>query len=272
MSNDWTQLLTLPSCFWDYSQQFNYFYIAGPIYIPGSSKSGQAADPLMGFGRDLDYIRLQNVSFFNPVSKNGNNAGTYTVNWPSLFARYPNITYLRIENARLGGSMPSTFPALLEDINLTNNRITGTISPQWLNRTGVEYPWIELGGNKLSGALPSNLFSLLNDATSKMILDIDNNEITGTIPSNLFTSSELLRKFDYLYFRVGGNRLTGTLPASLLSASFPYLEQLTLEFDLNALSGTIPSDLFSSFDAPCAVSIFPLVINILALFHHSGNT
>ena len=64
---------------------------------------------------------------------------------------------------------------------------------------------MNLAGNDLSGALPSNL----GDLRRLTELDISNNELTGAIPSSLGNISNLRA------LRLDGNRLTGSIPSAL---------------------------------------------------------
>ena len=88
---------------------------------------------------------------------------------------------------------------------------------------------LRLGGNNLSGQIPSELGNL-----SKLEhLSITYNHLRGSIPSQLSNLTELTS------LRLNGNRLTGAIPSELGRLS--NLQILLLDY--NELTGSIPSEL-----------------------------
>ena len=90
---------------------------------------------------------------------------------------------------------------------------------------------LDLDGNQLSGAIPSELGSL----SSLEQLILHSNQLSGAIPSELGSLSNLVE------LRLHSNQLSGSIPSELGSLSS--LEDLDLSE--NQLSGAMPSELGS---------------------------
>ena len=88
-----------------------------------------------------------------------------------------------------------------------------------------------LGGNQLSGSIPSSLGGL----TNLRRLSLDGNQLSGSIPSSLGGLAYLE------WLSLDGNQLSGSIPFSL--GGLTYLETLSLHG--NRLSGSIPAALCS---------------------------
>ena len=88
---------------------------------------------------------------------------------------------------------------------------------------------LTLGGNQLSGALPSSLGNLTNLQT----LRLDRNALSGALPSSLDALTNLQ------WLDLGQNQLSGSIPSEL--GALTNLQSLDLSF--NQLSGSIPSSL-----------------------------
>ena len=114
-------------------------------------------------------------------------------------------------------------------------------STNWLSEQPLQY-WkgvhineegriveLRLGGNNLSGQIPSELGNLSNLEH----LSIQYNQLTGSIPSQLSNLSELTS------LSLNGNRLTGAIPPEL--GGLNNLQILLLDY--NELTGSIPSEL-----------------------------
>ena len=69
----------------------------------------------------------------------------------------PALETLRAEGMQLSGTLPTALPSTISELDISGgrNRLSGTISetlwPQLLNLAGN----VNLGGNRLSGTLPS---------------------------------------------------------------------------------------------------------------------
>ena len=117
----------------------------------------------------------------------------------------------------------------LTGLDLGGNELTGTIPSELgglSNLTGVS-----LSRNQLTGTIPSELGGLSN----LIVLWLLDNQLTGTIPSELGNLSNLINLW------LWDNQLTGTIPAEL--GDLASLRELMLRD--NQLSGTIPSELGS---------------------------
>jgi hypothetical protein len=109
-----------------------------------------------------------------------------------------------------GGSNSSSnlvLSALLEDVRLHDNRLSGTI-PSWLlSRPTLRA--IVANNNQFNGSLPQD-DSVLQEALSLSVLDLSNNSLTGPLPNNLFTSVAAQSTLQFLYLE--NNQFTGALP------------------------------------------------------------
>ncbi|CAI0547167.1 unnamed protein product [Linum tenue] len=109
------------------------------------------------------------------------------------------------------------------DSGLRSNFLTGTLSPDMCQLTGLWY--FDVRGNNLTGTIPDSI----GNCTSFEILDISYNMITGEIPYNVgFLQVATLS--------LQGNRLTGKIPEviGLMQAL------AVLDLSENQLVGSIP--------------------------------
>ena len=118
--------------------------------------------------------------------------------------------------------------------NWRNNTNWGSAAPldQWsgvVTDDNGRVTQLYLGGNQLSGSIPSSLGSLTNLEG----LRFGGNQLSGSIPPSLGSLTNLVR------LELNANRLSGSIPPSL--GSLTNLEHLALF--INQLSGSIPSSL-----------------------------
>ena len=117
-------------------------------------------------------------------------------------------------------------PPRVTELNLHNNKLTGTIPATLKNLTNLV--WLYLSANNLSGAIPNELGRLPN----LRYLVLSDNQLRGGIP-DLSMSTKLV----WLY--LNSNRLTDTIPPTL--GALRSLQVLSLHS--NQLTGTIPQTL-----------------------------
>ena len=251
------RVLVLPSCIWPYAQQLTELDIEFPVILIGSNTSGAINDPLFAFSSNLTNLQLVDVALSDPVTGNGVNGSPFTIDWNAFFEKYPDLVHLRIENAKLSGSFPSSsLPSPLIDIFLGNNMITGTLSPEWFNRSSVvsaDRLRFSLVGNSLSGTIPPNLFSYVaSNYDSAFAFGAADNNLTGTIPVNLLSDAHPNTFYaDIVQIDFHGNGLTGTISQELMNITIlPRASSFTFDVSSNALTGLIASDLFSAISAP----------------------
>ncbi|KAK4857980.1 hypothetical protein QYF36_009057 [Acer negundo] len=143
----------------------------------------------------------------------------------------PHITTLIFKRWSLSGVLPHQVVRLpqLQHIDLAYNYLNGSIPVAW---SSMQWKFISLFGNRLSGNIPSDLGSI----TSLTYLDIEANQFSGTVPTQLgkLVNLETLR--------LSSNNLTGNLPMELAE-----LKNLTdFRINDNNFNGSIP-DIFQSW-------------------------
>ena len=112
-------------------------------------------------------------------------------------------------------------------LSLGGNQLTGTIPTELGSLSNLR--WLSLWGNQLTGTIPTELGSLSNLER----LYLGGNQLTGAIPTELDNLSNLTE------LGLWGNQLTGTIPTQLGN-----LSKLTgLNLGGNQLTGAIPTEL-----------------------------
>ncbi|XP_020086855.1 receptor-like protein 12 [Ananas comosus] len=168
----------------------------------------------------------------------------------SSFDSFPKISTLKLASCYLL-KIPTflRYQDVISDLDLSNNKISGAI-PSWIWSIGME-SWTYLN-------LSHNMFTSVEGLTDLssiplMTLDIHSNMLQGSVPFpppniiildysyNNFSSSIPFSFPSYLnvtiFFSVSHNRLTGEIPASFCNAT--YLQVLDLSY--NGFSGSMPS-------------------------------
>jgi hypothetical protein len=115
-----------------------------------------------------------------------------------------SLQVLSLVGNALTGSLPGRMPFNSKFVELSNNRLTGTIPPEFFTSL-PKLELLRLTGNSLSGPLPTTLGQL----SSLTEAYFHANRLTGTIPSELGQLSLL----DWLVLY--DNRFTGTVPSEL---------------------------------------------------------
>ncbi|KAK3419715.1 hypothetical protein EUGRSUZ_G00395 [Eucalyptus grandis] len=160
---------------------------------------------------------------------------------PIEFGSLVKLQILALGMNHLTGSIPLFIGnmSLLERLGLSLNELGGKI-PQALGKL-TKLKGLQLDSNWLSGTIPPPIFNLssikdffcsLTNATSLVVLFIQNNNFGGTLPECIGNFSNTL-----LALWLGGNLLFGTIPKTV--GNLINLQRLVL--DRNRFSGTLPS-------------------------------
>ncbi|XP_043687564.1 LRR receptor-like serine/threonine-protein kinase EFR [Telopea speciosissima] len=116
----------------------------------------------------------------------------------------------------------------LEILDLTDNGFKGPI-PNFKANLSTQLSMIFLGGNQISGIIPTRIENLVN----LTFLSMENNFLEGNIPSSVGKLPKLQR------LSLDGNRLSGHIPSSIGNLTVLY----ELYLDANNLNGSIPSSI-----------------------------
>ena len=167
---------------------------------------------------------------------------TSTSTPPLNWAGMTSLEYLLVNNNGLTGTIPAADLddlTSLKGLNLSWNRLSGTIPADFGNMTGLV--GLYLNRNQLSGSVPGALGTM----TSLQELHLNNNGLTGAIPADLNTMSSLQE------LHLHNNRLSGAIPDAL--GSMAALQELRLENNglttfpvfakTTGISGSIPGAL-----------------------------
>ncbi|KAM5577285.1 hypothetical protein ABKV19_007900 [Rosa sericea] len=180
---------------------------------------------------------LTNLEWLSLFSNNLTlDTSTPEVNILSCLANLRNLRYLAFDrnplNAELSISF-SNFSASLQNLYLANCSLRGNIPSDIGNLSSLIL--LSLGGNQLSGPIPSSMGRLHN----LQGLFMYDNTLQGYIPDELCQLENLFE------FDLGGNQLSGSVPSCLgnLTASLRLLSLLS-----NLLNSTIPSSLWRLTD------------------------
>lgn len=152
---------------------------------------------------------------------------------PSELAILSNVDAILLQNNRdLVGNVPSSLNSLTEltILRLSGNGLTGAFP---LTLVDIALQEIDLSSNRLTGSLPPQMSNL----TSMFRLALAENDFEGPLPEQL-SDMTLLERFD-----VSDNRLSGPVPLSFQKLT----NLQWLDLDLNAFKGTIADDLVESW-------------------------
>ncbi|XP_044968258.1 receptor-like protein 13 [Hordeum vulgare subsp. vulgare] len=177
---------------------------------------------------------------------------------PHFLSSQRHLEVLDLSNNNLSGNMPNwlfTKEATLQDLNLGNNSLTGSLDPIWHTQSSLSS--IKIHMNHLTGQLPANLSSMFpylgaldvsnNDLfgyipksmceiNSMEFLDLSNNNLSGEVPACVFTNMDLILK-------VSNNKLGGPIFGGMNNLSSIH----ELYLDGNKFKGTLPHDLAAEF-------------------------
>ena len=118
-------------------------------------------------------------------------------------------------------------PARVSLLRLDSRQLTGTLSAELGQLTGLQALWLQ--DNRLTGKIPPELGQL----SELQVLHLSRNELTGELPEELSQLSQLGRLW------LHSNRLTGGVPRWLAEMS----DLRDLYLDSNRLTGEVPPEL-----------------------------
>ncbi|KAL4637617.1 hypothetical protein ACB092_03G089700 [Castanea dentata] len=137
---------------------------------------------------------------------------------------WDNLLDLVLSSNKLQGSLPIPPPSIAQ-YNITNNKLTGEISPLFCNLSSIAI--LDLSHNNLGGMLPKCLSNL----SDLVVLNLQSNNFRGILPG-IYMEQSRLKAIDVSY-----NQLEGQVPRSLSNCTM--LEILLL--GNNRLSDIFPS-------------------------------
>lgn len=148
---------------------------------------------------------------------------------PDLSAAH-SLAYYSVDDNQFSGSsdMPSFDSPSLSFIDISQNRLTGSIPASLLLSVSNTTLFINMRGNQLSGTLPSQLF-----VPSLTGLDLSYNNLTGSVPKEVMVSANSLEQLELSH-----NFFSGSLPVQWHDFTFVALFRLALHY--NNLSGSLP--------------------------------
>ncbi|XP_010260843.1 PREDICTED: leucine-rich repeat receptor-like serine/threonine-protein kinase BAM3 [Nelumbo nucifera] len=180
---------------------------------------------------------------------------------PYGFLYLPELSLMELQNNYLTGWFaedPNKVPSKLGQLNLSNNRLSGSIPSSIGNFSSLQA--LLLGGNQFTGEIPSELGRLKN----LLKLDMSRNNLTGRIPPDIGNCLLLT------YLDLSQNQLSGPIPVQIsqihilnyLNISWNHLNQslpkeigaikslTSADFSHNDFSGRIPeSGQFAYFNS-----------------------
>ncbi|KAM3753063.1 hypothetical protein ACB098_03G065600 [Castanea mollissima] len=163
------------------------------------------------FSLDLSHNFLTNFESFNHSS-------------PPILP-WDNLLDLDLSSNKLQGSLPIPPPSIAQ-YNITNNKLTGEISPLFCNLSSIEI--LDLSHNNLGGMLPKCLSNL----SDLVVLNLQSNNFRGILPG-IYMEQSRLKAIDVSY-----NQLEGQVPRSLSNCTM---------LEILLLGNNRLSDIFSSW-------------------------
>lgn len=164
-------------------------------------------------------------------------------NFPNLTSQFDSITTLTLRNNSLVGTLPLTLGShpSLSVVDLSLNELSGPIPDSFF--TSVTLTRLNLSGNQFSGPIPlpgSRASELLVQTTYMPMeyLDLSGNSLTGALPSDIGKMASLK------LLNLARNGFSGQMPSALNKLSS--LEYLDLSH--NNFVGEIPDKLPSSLN------------------------
>ncbi|KAK8277107.1 hypothetical protein V6Z12_D10G242500 [Gossypium hirsutum] len=244
------------------------------LYIGGNQFTGKIPRSLANIS-SLDQLDINSNGFCGPVPENLGKLQNLTLlaidynhlgsgkdgdlDFVSSLTNCSGLKLLAIHNNRLGGVLPDSVANLstqIEILFMGENRISGNI--QGIGNL-VKLTQLDLGGNLLTGKIPSSIGKLQNLVTFNLsmnhlsgpipssignlsqlsLLDLNGNNFEGRVPLTLKNCKDMSKLY------LSGNELHGDLSNQLIG-SFEKL--ITLNLSHNSFTGVFPSDIVNSKD------------------------
>ena len=222
--------MQLPDCFWTLTKLTRA--TLQNVIIAGSSKSGQAADPLARLPSTLRVLRLFNSRLINPKVSGSN----FKIDWSTFFASKSSLRELTLDNLQFEGTLPARLPAGLEAFYVPRNLLTGSLPENLFTDIDSNFMEFSAANNKLSGSILPRVITNFHGVS--LHFEVNNNSLSGTFPK--FT-----RMFYSASFNLANNRLTGTIPGDYFNNDLWGAESFRFNANNNLLTGAIPGNLFS---------------------------
>ncbi|XP_021815793.1 probable leucine-rich repeat receptor-like protein kinase At5g49770 [Prunus avium] len=181
--------------------------------------------------------------------------------WAGIECTDSRITSIALADMALTGQLPSDIGLLseLESLNLSFNKgLKGLIPASigkltklvYLNLVGCSFfgripdtigslqqlSYLSLKNNSFDGLIPPSIGNLSNLS----FLDISDNKLVGSLPVSNRTTPGLDKLYKARHFHFQNNQLSGTIPSQLFSSQMVLIHVI---FDRNNLTGSIPSTL-----------------------------
>uniref|UniRef100_A0A0D9XXT6 non-specific serine/threonine protein kinase n=1 Tax=Leersia perrieri TaxID=77586 RepID=A0A0D9XXT6_9ORYZ len=200
---------------------------------------------LQGFATLAD-TNIQDTSGLNGIAANWDTKPSNWVGndpctdkWIGIICTGNRVTSIRLSSFGMSGTLSGDIQSLseLQYLDLSyNKKLGGSLPPSIGTLTKLQN--LILVGCSFTGEIPKEIGQLSN----LIFLSLNSNKFTGSIPPSLGSLSKLY------WFDLADNQLTGGLPIS--NGTTPGLDNLTntkhFHFGINQLSGSIPSQIFSS--------------------------
>ncbi|KAG8480508.1 hypothetical protein CXB51_024663 [Gossypium anomalum] len=246
----------------------------GILHIGGNQFTGKIPRSLANIS-SLDQLDINSNGFCGPVPENLGKLQNLTLlainynhlgrgkdgdlDFVSSLTNCSGLKVLAIHNNRFGGVFPDSVSNLstqIEVLFMGENPISGNI--QGIGNL-VKLTQIDLGGNLLTGKIPSSIGKIQNLVTFNLsmshlsgpipssignlsqlsLLDLNGNNFEGRVPLTLKNCKDMSKLY------LSGNELHGDLSNQLIG-SFEKL--ITLNLSHNSFTGVFPSDIVNSKD------------------------
>ncbi|GFZ12700.1 hypothetical protein Acr_23g0010850 [Actinidia rufa] len=161
--------------------------------------------------RNLNFLDLSNNRFVGGI--------------PLSISKCGNLEFLDFHSNGLTGSLPDAMPKGLQFVDISDNRLTGPLSPSTVGSL-TELTKLNLRRNQLSGKIPREILS----CSKLQLLDLGNNGFSGDIPKELGQIPSL-----EISLNLSCNQFTGEIPSA-----FSSLTKLgILDLSHNKLTGNV---------------------------------